>query len=308
FLISEEIRARNMSLHDLINLVCDVILKRCQQGMDYGVVLIPESVTDALDELKELEEEIRSMHAQEHRLLMSSSTGVKPSTMLHRSLFETLSPSARAMYDSLPDRIQYVLWQQYVATPPGGQFELPHLESELLLKSLVAQELPRRRHRLLQGDPLLPRLSGNRIIDDFAACCHTHSLHIQGRSAMPSNFDADLGYTMGYGAGLLIHAGRGGLLVSAEGLEKDAADWTVVGVHIEQEALHVFSDVSNNHTPRVICDLPEPSKRRFVNIGPLQYNIPEVARQCVRSLKLRSSIGQPPSLSRARTVRIVASS
>ncbi|KAF4712324.1 hypothetical protein FOZ62_012769, partial [Perkinsus olseni] len=230
FLISEEIRARNMSLHDLIHLVCDVILKRCQQGMDYGVVLIPESVTDALDELKELEEEIRSMHAQEHRLLMSSSTGVKPSTMLHRSLFETLSPSARAMYDSLPDRIQYVLWQQYVATPPGGQFELPHLESELLLKSLVALELPRRRHRLLQGDPLLPRLAGNRIIDDFAACCHTHSLHIQGRSAMPSNFDADLGYTMGYGAGVLIHAGRGGLLVSAEGLEKDAADWSVVGV------------------------------------------------------------------------------
>ncbi|KAF4674979.1 hypothetical protein FOL47_008428 [Perkinsus chesapeaki] len=320
FLISEEVRARNMTLQDLITLVCDVILKRCQQGMDYGVVLIPESVTDALDELKELENEIDFMHVQEHKLLRKSYSGVKPSSMLHQRLFQSLSPSARDLYDSLPDRIQYALWQQYVATPPDGQFELPHLESELLLKSLVARELPRKRQKLLQADHTLPRLSGNRLIDDFAACCHTHSLHIQGRSAMPSNFDSDLGYSIGYGAGAFIHAGKTGLLVSAEGLEKDVEDWTIVGVpltsvvsvkldaensecqiRIEQEALRVFSDISNNHVPRVMCDLPEPSKRRFVNIGPLQYGIPEVSRQCVRSLKLKSSRGQGSSSSSGDT-------
>ncbi|EER11880.1 hypothetical protein Pmar_PMAR015588 [Perkinsus marinus ATCC 50983] len=124
---------------------------------------------------------------------------------------------------------------------------------------------------------------------------------------------------MGYGAGVLIHAEKGGLLVSVEGLDKDVADWTVVGipldslvtvsldednsechVHIKQEALHVFADVRTNHIPRVLCDLPEPSKRRFVNIGPLQYNIPEVSRQCVRSLKLRNLGGPPSSISHER--------
>lgn len=40
-------------------------------------------------------------------------------------------------------------------------------------------------------------------------------------------------YTMGYGAGVLIHAEKGGLLVSVEGLDKDVADWTVVGVSHE---------------------------------------------------------------------------
>ena len=31
--------------------------------------------------------------------------------------------------------------------------------------------------------------------------CQAHSLAYQGRGAMPTNFDCDLGYTMGYGAG-----------------------------------------------------------------------------------------------------------
>ncbi len=60
--------------------------------------------------------------------------------------------------------------------------------------------------------------------------CQTYSLGFQTRSALPSNFDCDLGYTLGQGCAALVEAGRTALMVHVENLHLPVDDWVVSGL------------------------------------------------------------------------------
>jgi len=57
-----------------------------------------------------------------------------------------------------------------------------------------------------------------------------HFFGYEGRCAMPSNFDSDYCYSLGYNAFALIQADLTGYLSSIKNLTKPASDWVAGGV------------------------------------------------------------------------------
>jgi len=59
-----------------------------------------------------------------------------------------------------------------------------------------------------------------------------HFFGYEGRCAIPSNFDADYTYSLGYTASVLISEGKTGYMSSVRNLTAPAAEWIAGGVPI----------------------------------------------------------------------------
>ncbi|KAI5683268.1 hypothetical protein M9H77_04496 [Catharanthus roseus] len=66
--------------------------------------------------------------------------------------------------------------------------------------------------------------------------------NVQGRCGLPSNFDSNYCYALGYGAGALLHSGKSGLISSVGNLGAPIDQWTVGGT-----ALTSLMDVERRH-------------------------------------------------------------
>lgn len=100
-----------------------------------------------------------------------------------------------------------------------GTVQLSQIELERLLDELVGAELMRRKeHGTYNGR--------------YSAVCHYFGY--QARSALPSLFDANLGYTLGMTAAALIavEAGISGCVAIARGLFNPVAEWSVGAVPV----------------------------------------------------------------------------
>lgn len=92
---------------------------------------------------------------------------------------------------------------------------MSQVETERLLAYLVDQELKhRKKNKTFKGS--------------FAAICHFFGY--QGRSAVPSLFDQQLGTTYGYTAAVLIQNHLSGYSVTARGLTKPHQEWLLGGI------------------------------------------------------------------------------
>merc|ERR1739848_438 len=93
-----------------------------------------------------------------------------------------------------------------------GTAQLSQIETERLLAELVEAELDARKK-----DPSSAYKGG------FSAVCFY--LGYQARSALPSNFDCTLAYTLGSTAIALIKQGLTGYLATARGLTRPVDQW-----------------------------------------------------------------------------------
>jgi hypothetical protein len=140
------------------------------------------------------------------------------------------------------------------------------LDPEILLETLVGRELQRRK--------IFSVIKGSFVSS-------VHVLCNQGRSSMPSDYDCNLGYTMGYAAGVVLRGDRSGLLVAV-----DRHHNSVYGIPITS-IINIKNFDSVIGECRIEIErkkftvsklrniLPPPSRRRFVNPGPLQWNVVE---------------------------------
>jgi pyrophosphate--fructose-6-phosphate 1-phosphotransferase len=188
-ILSEELEG--WSLADLVSLIADLISERAKKGMDFGIVVFPESVLEKLEEVD-----------------------------------NTIGTGA-----------------------------------ELVLESLVGKELQRR------------RMFGDSSASAFRSS--THVVSHQARSGLPSNFDCDLGFTMGVVAEKLLRSQRTGLLltVSTGGGIRAVPLTSLLTVAVDKQALECRFEIQQRRVSlkSVFGDLPCPSKRRFMNPGPLQF-------------------------------------
>ncbi|KFH00185.1 phosphofructokinase domain-containing protein, partial [Toxoplasma gondii VAND] len=94
--------------------------------------------------------------------------------------------------------------------------DLTAIDTEVLLKRLVERELARRKSigAFRKGQFL----------------CKTHFLAYQGRSAAPTIFDADLGFSYGYTAAVLVDGGCTGYMAQISNLVGQPAEWSVSAV------------------------------------------------------------------------------
>lgn len=203
-LISEEIEEKGLTLADVVKMMADVVDKRAQMGKNFGVALIPEGLIEFMPDIKKLIaalNDIVAHHGDELNAISDFSKKVeKVSTLLSADLAKVLN--------SLPTGIQS---QLLLDRDPHGNVQVSLIETEKLLIELVAKELKAR---------------GS--VAKFKAL--NHFFGYEGRCAIPSNFDADYCYGLGYAAAILAHNGLTGYMSSISHLTQGVDQWVAGGI------------------------------------------------------------------------------
>ena len=125
-----------------------------------------------------------------------------------------LSPASQAVFAFLPGNIKS---QLLLDRDPHGNVQVAKIETEKLLAETVAVELEKLQ---TQG-----KYSGK-----FNA--QFHAFGYEGRSGLPSQFDATYCYVLGQNVASLISFGQNGLISSVTNLTADVSEWSCGGVPI----------------------------------------------------------------------------
>jgi pyrophosphate--fructose-6-phosphate 1-phosphotransferase len=207
-LVSEEVEANNLSLGQIVEGICDSVIKRAENNENFGVVLVPEGLVEFIPEMKKLIAELNDVMAVNAEAFAGLGTFEARSAWLG----EKLSPDSRTLFQSLPEEIA----QQFLMDrDPHGNVQVSRIETEKLLISMVEKRL---------GELKKAGAYGGK----FSALGHFFGY--EGRCAFPSNFDADYCYALGFSAFVLIAAGLTGYLSSVRNLTAPADQWIAGGV------------------------------------------------------------------------------
>lgn len=177
-LIGEE----GKSLDAIVKEIADLICSRKEEGKEHGVILVPEGLIEFIPEMKALILE-----------LMAKGSGA-----------EHLKPKTKALFSSLPEKIQK---QLLLDRDPHGNLTLSQIETEVMLAYLVKQELAKR-----------PSYKGK-----FSPV--THFFGYEGRSCYPSNFDANYTYALGRLAAIAVRDDATGVICAISKLAENPKLW-----------------------------------------------------------------------------------
>ncbi len=207
-LVSEEIAAKGMTLAQVVDAVCDPIVKRADKGLNFGVVLVPEGLVEFVPEFSTLIAELNDLLAKEAAAFGAlADNGARFSFVSGK-----LSPAVKAVFDSLPGEIKA---QMIMDRDPHGNVQVSRIETEKLLIGMVEKRLG----ELKAAGTYKGKWSAQ-----------NHFFGYEGRCAFPSNFDADYCYSLGFSAFVLIANGLTGYLSSVRNLTAPAAEWVSGGI------------------------------------------------------------------------------
>lgn len=210
-IIGEEVAAKKQTLKNVTDYITDVICKRADCGYNYGVILIPEGLIDFVPEIQQLISELNEILAD----------GVVDEGGVWK---KKLSSQSLQLFEFLPQAIQA---QLLLERDPHGNVQVAKIETEKMLIEMVDTELESRRKQGLYKNQFRGQ---------------SHFLGYEGRCGLPSNFDANYCYALGYAAGALLHSGKTGLISSVGNLSAPVEKWTVSGT-----ALTSLMDVERRH-------------------------------------------------------------
>lgn len=210
-LISEEVADKKMSLSEIANYIADVVEKRSNNGENFGVVIIPEGVVEFVPEFNKLIAEINELLAGEKAEAFNALPTWEEK---YEFIQNGLSKESMEVFEILPQTIQQ---QLFLERDPHGNVQVSLIESEKLFSALVADELAKRKEAGTYKGKFNP--------------LH-HFFGYEGRCAIPSNFDADYCYSLGYNAFMLIQYGYNGYLSKIANLSKPADEWVAGGMPI----------------------------------------------------------------------------
>lgn len=277
-IVSEEVEAKNLTLSDVVEQIVKVIVDRANQGLNFGTILIPEGLIEFIPAMKKLIAELNDLLAHNDDFNALETEDEK-----RQYVKGLLSPESREVYRDLPKGIAR---QLTLDRDPHGNVQVSLIETEKLLIEMVAKRLAKLK-------------AAGSFKGKFSAI--NHFFGYEGRCAIPSNFDANYTYSLGYTAALLISAGKTGYMSSVRNLTAPAEEWIAGGVPItmmmNMERRHgAMKPVIQKALVR-LDGAPFQyfaSKRdtwatttSFVYPGPIQYYGPaEVCEQPTRTLKL----------------------
>jgi pyrophosphate--fructose-6-phosphate 1-phosphotransferase len=207
-LVSEEIEAKNLSLDQVVDQICTSIVRRAENGDNFGVVLIPEGLVEFIPEIKKLIGELNDAIARGESEFAGISSFIDQMYWFSRRISE-------ASYQILQILPPEIAREFLMDRDPHGNVQVSRIETEKLLVGMVEKKLHAlKEQKLYKGK--------------FSAL--THFFGYEGRCAFPSNFDADYCYSLGYSAFVLIASGLTGYLSSVRNLTAPAAEWIAGGV------------------------------------------------------------------------------
>ncbi|MDR0411804.1 MAG: diphosphate--fructose-6-phosphate 1-phosphotransferase [Treponema sp.] len=206
--ISEEIQAKQMSLSQVINTITDAVVKRADQGDNFGVILIPEGLIEFMPEMKKLIEELNdTMGVYGHEF-------AKIDSFIERLYFLD-SYISEASYNLLKNLPTQIAEQLLLDRDPHGNVQVSRIDTEKLLISVTEKRLAElKKQGVYKGK--------------FST--YGHFFGYEGRCAAPSNFDADYCYSLGFTAFMLIATGLTGYISSVRNLTAPAEQWIAGGI------------------------------------------------------------------------------
>ncbi|KAL4442021.1 hypothetical protein ABPG77_011282 [Micractinium sp. CCAP 211/92] len=275
-IISEEVAAHRWGFKELVNQIADVVVQRAEQGMNYGVILIPEGLIEHMNDVSTLIAELNELLAQ----------GLDDSDEAIVSAH--LTPESAELFNSVPLSIRREIREE---RDPHGNVQVSHIETEKLVVKQVEAELTR---RMVRG-----QYSGK-----FAAI--THFFGYEGRCSLPSIFDATYCNALGHAAGALVAAGQTGLMATVSNLQCPPSDWAVGGTPL-LAMMHLERRLGRDKPviEKALVDLGGPAMRAFSAArsswaagdyyrvpGPIQYQGCDADRITL-TLELELSAGKP---------------
>jgi pyrophosphate--fructose-6-phosphate 1-phosphotransferase len=207
-LIGEEILAKNMTLAKVVESMTDVIIKRSQAGKNFGTVLIPEGIIEFIPEIKELILALSDILAENKDVLAKISSVEEKKDFVCSKLPKKLS----SLMADLPAGIAS---QLMLDRDPHGNVAVSLIETEKLLIEMIHKRLAELRKE-------------DKYNGKFSAV--THFFGYEGRCGIPSNFDANYTYALGYNAALLILNGFTGYMSYVRNLVKSPNQWECGGI------------------------------------------------------------------------------
>ncbi len=208
-LISEEVEANNQTLDDIVNNIVKVIVNRGNAGLNFGTVLIPEGLIEFIPAMKTLIAELNDMLADNDDFNAMNTDDER-----REYVKGMLTPESCNIYRSLPKGIAK---QLTLDRDPHGNIQVSLIETEKLLIEMVGKRLAQMK-------------AEGKYKGKFSAI--NHFFGYEGRCAIPSNFDADYTYSLGYTAAILISEGKTGYMSSVRNLTEPATEWIAGGVPI----------------------------------------------------------------------------
>jgi len=207
-LIGEEVLAKKMTLGQVVGNLTDLIAKRAKAGKNYGIVLVPEGLIEFIPEMKELISALNDALADNETALSKLTTLAEKKEFILSKLPAKLA----ALMKSLPAGIAS---QLMLDRDPHGNVQVSLIETEKLLVEMIRTKLTEMK-------------KAGKYTGKFSAI--THFFGYEGRCGVPSTFDANYTYALGYNAAVLALNKCSGYLSSVRKLTKKAQDWEVGGI------------------------------------------------------------------------------
>jgi pyrophosphate--fructose-6-phosphate 1-phosphotransferase len=214
-LIGEEIEENDLTIHNVVRLIADVVVQRAQLGKNYGTILIPEGILEFIQEINALIIKVSHIIAKYNREASEEES-------FHKLTFE--------------DQVQLIdnsdLWRDYdsrvfLGLPPElqrglllprdghGNFQYSLVNTERILLGMVATYLRKQRSKGIYKGTFKTQ---------------NHYYGYDGRGTFPTNFDCVYAYNLGHVAFSLLQAGATGYMAAINGLDRPLKDWQPLGI------------------------------------------------------------------------------
>jgi len=214
-LIGEEIEEKELTIHNVVRLIADVIVDRAREGKNYGTILIPEGILEFIHEVNVLIIKISYIIAAYNREASEEES-------FHRLSFE--------------DQVQLIdnsdIWRDYdsrvflgfpsllqrgllLPRDSHGNFQYALVNTERIMLEMVATYL---RKQLAKG------------IYKGTFRTQNHYYGYDGRGTFPTKFDCDYAYNLGFTAYSLLANGATGYMAAIKDLHRPTADWQPIGI------------------------------------------------------------------------------
>lgn len=207
-LIGEEVLAKKMTLAQVVDYLAKIVAARAKDGKNFGVVLVPEGLIEFIPEMKELIAALNDLLADKEEALSKLSKVSEKKAFIISKLPKKLAD----LMKSLPEGIAS---QLMLDRDPHGNVQVSLIETEKLLIEMLRTRLAQLKKE-------------GKYNGKFSAI--THFFGYEGRCGVPSNFDANYTYALGYNAAVLALNKCSGYLSSVRNLVKSPKDWACGGI------------------------------------------------------------------------------
>ncbi len=214
-LIGEEIEEKELTIHNVVRLIADVVVERAKQGKNYGTILIPEGILEFIHEINVLIIKIsyiiaaynREAHEEEsfHKLSFEDQVQLIDNSDIWRD------------YDSRVFLGFPTLLQRGLLLPRDshGNFPFAQVNTERILLEMVATYLRKQRAKGIYKGTFRTQ---------------NHYYGYDGRGTFPTRFDCDYGYNLGAAAFALLANGATGYMAAIRNLHRPLEDWQPIGI------------------------------------------------------------------------------